>query len=410
MSLKDKLSRYKKDLVSERKVEVIPEKTTGESAKWAEFGAVPFTFDEARCWIRTTTFPIEAKHGIYPFHAFNDSVRQWNETEIEHPLSADGLNPEELLFFDTETTGLGHGVGNTIFLIGCGWVMKDQVVIKQYFLPSPSDEVALYQAFLADVKELKNLVTYNGKAFDWPQIKTRHTFLRDAVPKLPSFGHFDLLHASRRLWKGTLESNRLAIVERDILQIERSGDTPGHLVPIYYFEYVKQQNPEIVRGILDHNLYDILSLISLYTHLSKLIMGEKHASGKEKYEIGRWHAYVGNEETAMACFSEVAENETDMSLMAKKRMAELYKKQQNYELALGLWEELNETSAAKSAEIFTEMAKVYEHRHKDYQKALYYAKQARQVEKSRKRLTGKSERERDSVKRIERLETKMDKL
>ena len=53
------------------------------------------------------------------------------------------------------------------------------------------------------------MVTYNGKAFDWPQVKTRHTLIREHVPKLPPFGHFDLYHAARRMWKhqsGTLKA------------------------------------------------------------------------------------------------------------------------------------------------------------------------------------------------------------
>lgn len=410
MSLKDKLARHKKDIVSGKTGEPIQEHQSGESEKWANLNAVPFSFDGGRCWVRTMTFPITAKHGIYPFADIAETIEGWHEASFDHPLSAAGLSQEDLLFFDTETTGLGHGVGNMIFLIGCGRVFRDKVVVKQFFLPSPSDETALYQAFLSDVKELKNLVTYNGKAFDWPQIKTRHTFLRDAVPKLPAFGHFDLLHASRRLWKGTLESNRLSIVERDILQFKREGDTSGHLVPIYYFEYVKRQDPELIQGVLDHNVYDILSLISLYTHLSKLLLEMKPASGKEKYEIGRWHAYLGNVQKATALFADAAGKDTRVALLAKLQLADLYKKQQEYEQALRLWRELEETPAAQSGEIYVEMAKVYEHRHKDYGKALDYARRAKQAERKRKRWTGVPEHEMEAVKRIKRLERKLDKM
>ncbi|HET7658047.1 MAG TPA: ribonuclease H-like domain-containing protein [Bacillales bacterium] len=408
MSLKDKLARHKQDLVSENKATAVPETATDESVKWADFGAVPFHFDGGCCWVRTTSFPITAQHGIYSFGAIKEAVTGWQEADYDHPLSSTGLTSQDLLFFDTETTGLGHGVGNVIFLIGCGRVYENKVEVKQFFLPSPNDEVALYQAFLSDVKELKNLVTYNGKSFDWPQIKTRHTFLRDAVPKLPAFGHFDLLHASRRLWRDTLESSRLSIVEREILQFMRSGDTPGHLVPIYYFEYVKQQNPELIKGVLDHNVYDILSLITLYTHLSNLILGLKPASGKEQYELGRWHAYLGQQNEALSRFSDAADSDERVATSAKAQMARLYKKKQQYEEALTIWRELEEKSPVQSSEIFVEMAKVYEHQHKDFEKALAYAKQARNVEKQRKRLTGISELERDTNKRIERLEKKLD--
>ena len=88
----------------------------------------------------------------------------------------------------------------------------------------------LYESFLKTV-DYTTLVTYNGRAFDWPQVKTRHTLVRDHVPKLPSFGHFDLLHASRRMWKNKLESVKLANVEENILGVVRENDIPGYLAP-----------------------------------------------------------------------------------------------------------------------------------------------------------------------------------
>lgn len=412
MSLKGKLNRYKSELVSEKKADYVPadlpENENLETAKkWADMQAEPFLFDEQRAWVRTVSYPLDFEHGRYPFSMLKEVVAEWNEAKSDHPLSAHGLSFDELLFFDTETTGLGHGVGNTIFLIGCGRVMKDRVVVKQFFLPSPSDEVALYQAFLTDVKELKNLVTYNGKSFDWPQIKTRHTFLRDAVPKLPAFGHFDLLHASRRLWKDTLESNRLAIVERDILEFERTGDTPGHLVPIYYFEYVKQQNPDIIHGVLEHNEYDILSLITLYTHLSRLLLSRQPMTAKEQYEIGRWYAYLGQEDHALSCFSELHHLEIREALLAKKQIAAIYKRRKRYEDAMQIWRELVESPGVDRSGIFIEMAKVYEHHYKDYEQALFCAEQAERHEKKRNRLLDQYEKDHGTAKRIRRLEQKL---
>lgn len=404
MSLKGKLARYKNELVSEEKTEFeTHEVENNPEAKWKALGAEPFVFDDGCAWVRTVSYPLDSKHGLHPFSALKEVVASWNRTEFDHPLSSAGLSFDELLFFDTETTGLGHGVGNTIFLIGCGRVLRDRVEVKQFFLPSPNDEVALYQAFLSDVKELKNLVTYNGKAFDWPQVKTRHTFLRDAVPKLPAFGHFDLLHASRRLWKDTLESNRLAVVERDILNFERTGDTPGHLVPIYYFEYVKRQDPDIIRGVLEHNEADILSLITLYTHLSRLLLSKESGTAKEQFEIGRWHTYIGNKDEALTLFSKV---EGEQVLFAKTHMAAIYKQRKYFDQAMVLWKELSETSAAGHSDILIEMAKAYEHHYRDYENALICAKRAHQMEKQTKRWVKGYEMQPDTLKRIERLERK----
>ena len=38
---------------------------------------------------------------------------------------AKGYRPGDLFFFDTETTGLGGGTGNTIFLLGYAYIDGD---------------------------------------------------------------------------------------------------------------------------------------------------------------------------------------------------------------------------------------------------------------------------------------------
>ncbi|HEX7063633.1 MAG TPA: ribonuclease H-like domain-containing protein [Bacillales bacterium] len=410
MSLKGKLARFKNDIVTETRSQVTGQRHTASldmAAKWAALQAEPFLFDGQTAWVRTVSYPLNTCHGRYPFSMLKEAVSAWNETEIDHPLSAKGLSFDELLFFDTETTGLGGGVGNTIFLIGCGRLLGDRVVVKQFFLPTPSDEVALYQAFLTDVKDLKNLVTYNGKAFDWPQIKTRHTFLREAVPNLPAFGHFDLLHASRRLWKDTLESNRLSVVERDILEFTRTGDTPGHLVPFYYFEYVKQQDPEIIRGVLEHNEYDILSLITLYSHLSQLILSRIPATAKEQYEIGRWYAYTGSEDKALESFLSISDAAGHEGRLANRNIAAIYKRQKRYDEAMMIWERLAETSATGDSELLIEMAKVFEHQYKDFRQALDCSKQAYRIEKQKSRVARRSQDGLGLENRINRLERKL---
>jgi uncharacterized protein YprB with RNaseH-like and TPR domain len=114
------------------------------------------------------------QHGKYCFQDFLTAVELWNSHKINHPLSAEGYRAEELFFFDTETTGLGGGVGNTIFLLGYASVSNGELILRQHILPNPGAEVPLYQSFLEKVN-YRTLITYNGKSFDWPQVKTRHT-------------------------------------------------------------------------------------------------------------------------------------------------------------------------------------------------------------------------------------------
>ncbi|PNB46269.1 hypothetical protein C1X64_36925, partial [Pseudomonas sp. GW456-E7] len=88
--------------------------------------------------------------------------------------------------------------------------------------------------------------------------------IRDRLPKLPEFGHFDLLHGARRLWKHKMDRVSLGTVEKEELGIRRQEDTPGYLAPMLYFHFVKAQEPDLLKGVLHHNEMDVLSLISLY--------------------------------------------------------------------------------------------------------------------------------------------------
>ncbi|MCH1627333.1 ribonuclease H-like domain-containing protein [Ferdinandcohnia quinoae] len=417
MSIKGKLNRYKNHIVKE--VDTAFNKKLIHTSmkdheipfleKWRSFGAEPFYFDGSFCFVRTVDYPLDYQHGIYPFSKLANVVDMWNSQGLNHPLSTNGHKMSDLFFFDTETTGLGGGAGNTIFLLGHARVQKDRIILKQHFLPNPGAEVALYQSFLSIV-DYKTLVTYNGKAFDWPQVKTRHTLIRDAIPKLPEFGHFDLYHASRRLWKNKLESVRLANVEKEILGIKRVGDVPGFLAPILYFDYLDNQDPEGIFGILQHNEIDILSLISLYIHLSGIILqSESNDNISEQFEVAKWLDTLGETKKAESLYEQVAEhNELDV-MKAKLALAFLYKKQNKVDESIHLFHEIFEIGFEGEKVISgIELSKHYEHRVKDFKKALSFASSSFEYWKNQKGERKKKE-EVDFVKRLNRLERKFQK-
>lgn len=385
MGLKDKLSRHKKNIIREETHGPVSSSTSDcglsfdipHIEKWKELGAEPFYFDGTYCLVRKVVYPLSFQHGLYRFDELKDVVTAWNESSMDHPLSSKGFRPEQLFFFDTETTGLGGGAGNTIFLLGQAVLEKNQIVVLQHFLPNPGAEVALYQSFLENV-DYTTLVTYNGKSFDWPQVKTRHTLIRDTVPKLPEYGHFDLYHASRRMWKQKLESVRLANVEKEILSIKREGDVPGYLAPMLYFDFIESQNPDSIQGVLHHNEIDVLSLITLYIHLSKHLLGlAKESTSFEKYEVARWLHKLGEVNVAEDIYQNMINNGAKTSLKAKLELAYLQKKRKEYKLALTYFLDVfNEGEPFTKLEVAIELAKLYEHKEKDYVKALHYAREA----------------------------------
>ncbi|MFF0829268.1 ribonuclease H-like domain-containing protein [Brevibacillus sp. NPDC003359] len=379
--------------------------------KWREMQASAYIWDDEYVMIREVRYPIDQQHGAYAFSELHEAIRMWEAAGREHPLSAVGRKPEDLLFFDTETTGLSGGAGNAIFLLGYSRFEGEHVVVRQHFLPGPHAEVTLYQSFLEQAQKSSHLVTFNGKSFDWPQVRTRHTLVRDQVPALPTFGHFDLLHGARRLWKAELESCRLGIIEQEKLDVFREDDLPGYLAPVRYFDFLHAQDPGVIEGVLRHNETDVLSLITMYIHMTRLLVGQGGitVSPEESYEIARWYDALGDQEAAMAGYRLVADSDHSWRNRAKLAIGLLYKKQKDWQQALTVWESCIQSTGYVPEEVYIEAAKLYEHQLKDWEKALRYAKQAYEQWKKRGSLLRNRSKADAEVyhKRIDRLEAKL---
>ncbi|MEH2999622.1 ribonuclease H-like domain-containing protein [Bacillus pumilus] len=382
MSLKGKLNRMKKHLSHnqthenrQKTLEGQPQPVTSENIpflkEWETLGVSPYHFEDSFCLIREVAYSLEDQHGRYSFAELPKIIEAWNESGIQHSLSAKGYEPHELFFFDTETTGLSGGTGNMIFLLGHARVFSDKVVVKQHLLTNPGNEAALYKSFLDEVN-VESLVTYNGKTFDWPQVKTRHTLLRDQIPALPEFGHFDLLHGSRRLWKHKYERMALSVVEKEELHVHRENDTPGFLAPMIYFHFLKEQNPKLIEGILTHNELDVLSLISLYIHLSKKILSEDAVKEhNEKYALARWHLAHRDVHEATKHLQKLTDADFEHANQASYDLSLQYKRQNEWDEAVQIWEKLFKSSDVHLAlKAGIELAKCKKHRQKNARSAL----------------------------------------
>lgn len=388
MSLKKKLNRLKPHLKSTEKEKSSAVPTPSSTAipyleEWSNSHVTPYFFDNDYCLVREVTYPLTFQHGKYCFQQLFTAVQLWNEMKVNHPLSAVGHTPEELFFFDTETTGLGGGAGNTIFLLGHARVTNNHVTVKQHILPHPGAEIPLYQSFLESV-DYKTLVTYNGRAFDWPQVKTRHTLIREHVPKLPDFGHFDLFHAARRMWKHKLEKLKLSIVEKEVLGVTREDDVPGFLAPMIYFDFLETKNPHGLLGVIKHNEVDILSLITLYIHLSfQLLRLDQQQTSTETFEVGKWFAALGHSSQAKEAFTDLLTEDNEDALKAMHALAFEYKRSKEWEQAVQLWEKVAEGGIPLlQIEACVELAKIFEHRLKNIDRAIHYTEKAKQVKKS----------------------------
>jgi len=182
------------------------------------------------------------------------------------------LFPEDLLFFDVETTGLSGGAGTVAFLAGFGRLGGGgtSLVITQYLLLDYPGERPFIEALLeefAPAREPPVLVTYNGKTFDSQILRTRCLFLGLAPP---AFLPCDLLHPARRLWRRGLPDCRQSTVETRILGLDRSGDLGGALAPDRWFQFLRSQETPGLLEVCEHNLRDILGLQGLFTAFCRI--------------------------------------------------------------------------------------------------------------------------------------------
>ncbi|GMW02279.1 MAG: hypothetical protein AMXMBFR84_34150 [Candidatus Hydrogenedentota bacterium] len=214
-------------------------------------------------------FPLDTMQGQIPLGAALDVCPE----HIAFAAADDELerfDPARTCFVDTETSGLAGGTGTVTFLIGVGYFADGAFRLEQLFMRDYDDEEPML-AYLGNLfRQFDAVVSYNGKTFDLPLLRTR--FIQNRIPfPLDSILHFDLLHAARRFWKERLGRCNLGNVEKHILGLQRHGDVPGELIPQLWFDYLRTRDARPLTPVFYHHKMDILSLAALTAWLSQCL-------------------------------------------------------------------------------------------------------------------------------------------
>ncbi len=288
-----------------------------------------------------------------------------------------------LIFFDIESTGLSGGAGTKAFLIGTLTVENGELVLTQYFLPNLFSE----PLFLRNIKNSlfksdKILVSYNGKSYDSNIIKNRMIINRiDFDDNDPI--HFDLLHTSRRVWKGKFPDYTLQRVESLILGYKRKDDIPGYLIPDIFSRYLRGYNVlEELIDVFKHNRDDLLSLFGILTKQIQIVAesleGNIQKTGKDINPVSVSDMLVKGKMKGEALrLLDVYNDDPD----AIKKKALLLKKDMTYKESIKYFERLALKAKNPKDIIFAyiEIAKIYEHRLRDIKKALEYTIKAMEI-------------------------------
>src|SRR6266542_78418 len=169
---------------------------------------------------------------------------------------------ESVLFLDTETTGLAGGTGTYAFLVGVGYfrtVDGDmRFVVEQCMMRSYAEEHAMLTWLAAHLQKFAVLATFNGRSFDVPLLQTRFLMSRMRV-NLESWLQFDLLHASRRLWRLALSSCSLQHIELHVLLAGREDDVESFLIPAIFYQYLRDGDGRYLKKVFNHNRAHVLA-------------------------------------------------------------------------------------------------------------------------------------------------------
>ena len=226
--------------------------------------------DHGLCFINRLEQPLSQPHGDV------DMARQLMPSRLFDSIM--GMNiprKEDTLAFDTETSGLSNGSGSFIFMLGLGYFKGDSYIVDQLILPDLGDESAFLRQTELIFSRFPILISYSGKGFDIPMLQARLNFhlFPDFTKEI---AHIDLLNLTRRYWKPSLGSVRLANIEQYILRLQRGDEeVPGYLAPELYRDFLRDGDAEHISGVAYHNQIDVVSLSAFLLYLNDLaVRGE----------------------------------------------------------------------------------------------------------------------------------------
>jgi uncharacterized protein YprB with RNaseH-like and TPR domain len=281
------------------------------------------------------------------------------------------LSLESYAFLDTETSGLAGGTGTYAFLVGVGRFMDGAFHLEQFFMRDPAEEAGMLEALAEFLAPTQALVTFNGKAFDAPLLRTRYLLHNIPLP-FEDYAHLDLLPLARRLWRDRLPSRALKYIEENVLSAPRTiEEVPGYEIPYLYFDYLRSRDARPLKGVFYHNAMDVVAMAALLSHVSAMLadpFSEAVGHGLDVVALAKLYEELGRWDTAARLFERGLEMELPVTdfWLAIQRLAKLQKRRGDLETAVRMWER-----AAAQGHVYAhvELAKYYEHQSSDYAEA-----------------------------------------
>jgi hypothetical protein len=297
--------------------------------------------------------------------------------------------PSELLHglrvLDIETTGLAGGTGTLAFLVGVAQFEPDgTLLVEQLVLGAPVEEERLLTRLAETLRGATLLVTFNGRSFDAPLLRTRCVLRRKAPGPLATAPHLDLLGVSRRLWRGRGVDCRLQTLERAVLGSRRLDDFPGALAPAAYSEFLRSGDAAVLAPIVEHNRLDLVGTAALLAAalrtLEQPLLWAEDPS--ELLAVGEHRLGLDDIEGALPLLERALEfsgpDGGETRRRALTQLARVHRRAGRIDLARALWDRYRREFPRENLG-YEELAKLLEHRARDPHAALAVAASAPHV-------------------------------
>ena len=190
---------------------------------------------------------------------------------IDDKLRLMGLEPEDCVFFDIETTGFRASTSH-LYMIGAACRRGGEWVVTQWMGERPQEEAGLLRVFSEFVRPYGTLIHFNGARFDLPYVAEKYEKygLDSPLPQMRSVDIYRDCKCLKSLF-GLSHMNQKSL-ER-FLGLDREDQYDGGQLIKVYYDYVKTGDKDLEKLLLLHNCEDVkgmLLLTSLYTYLDLL--------------------------------------------------------------------------------------------------------------------------------------------
>lgn len=182
------------------------------------------------------------------------------------------IDPSACAVMDIETLGL-RGSGVVAFVVGVGVPCGDGLAVDQLLLADIGAERALLVATLSRLAGRDVLVSYNGRTFDVPVLRSRCIVNRLGGERLETVTHCDLLAPVRRLFRDRLGACTLRQAELALLGFVREDDISGMEAPERYRLWLRGGDEALIEGVVRHNELDLCATMVLAARLAAHVEG-----------------------------------------------------------------------------------------------------------------------------------------